>query len=67
MTDIVLAYDIGGTKTAVAVLTRAGEVLRQSAAPTRAGEGPDAVMQTVANLATTVLLSLIASVVSHLI
>lgn len=45
-----LAADIGGTKTSVA-LVRNGQVLQSLSAPTPAGEGPESVMAALADLA----------------
>ncbi|MFE5409465.1 ROK family protein [Microbacterium sp. NPDC056569] len=50
MTDVVLAVDIGGTKTAVALVDRAGTILDGLTAPTPALDGPEAVVRTVADL-----------------
>lgn len=55
MSEAVLAVDIGGTKTAVALVDRAGTILDTVLAPTPALEGPDAVIDTVRNLAATLL------------
>ncbi|GAA1229312.1 glucokinase [Microbacterium phyllosphaerae] len=49
--EVVLAVDIGGTKTAAALVDRDGALLRTETAPTRAAEGPVAVVSTVAGLA----------------
>lgn len=49
--EVVLAVDIGGTKTAAALVDRDGVLLRTETAPTRAAEGPAAVVSTVAGLA----------------
>ena len=51
MREVVLAVDIGGTKTAAALADRADALLRTTAAPTPASEGPAAVVATVAALA----------------
>ena len=50
-TEFVLAVDIGGTKTAAALVTRDGVPRHTLAAPSRAGEGPDAVVEAVRTLA----------------
>ncbi|MBK8833686.1 MAG: ROK family protein [Anaerolineae bacterium] len=42
MTDTVLAIDLGGTNFRVALMDRAGTVLRKDRQPTRIEEGPDA-------------------------
>ncbi|MEV7610455.1 ROK family protein [Microbacterium sp. NPDC089320] len=49
--ELVLAVDIGGTKTAAALVDRDGVLLRAETAPTRAAEGPAAVISTVEGLA----------------
>lgn len=49
--EAVLAVDIGGTKTAAALVDRDGSILASSLAATRADEGPDAVLSVIANLA----------------
>lgn len=49
--ELVLAVDIGGTKTAAALVDRDDVLLRTETAPTRAAEGPTAVVSTVADLA----------------
>ncbi len=51
MPEVVLAVDIGGTKTAVALAGRDDELLRTSVAPTPAAEGPDAIVANIATLA----------------
>ncbi|MGW9271008.1 ROK family protein [Microbacterium sp. NPDC055599] len=51
MGEVVLAVDIGGTKTAAAVADRSDVLLRTEVAPTPAAEGPAAVVATVAALA----------------
>jgi glucokinase len=51
MSDAVLAVDIGGTKTAVALVDRAGRVIDSARAATPALEGPGAVIDTVRRLA----------------
>lgn len=52
--EVVLAVDIGGTKTAVALVDAAGELLERAAAPTPSAEGPEAVVAGVAALAAAV-------------
>lgn len=49
--EVVLAVDIGGTKTSAALVDRDDVLLRTETAPTRAAEGPAAVVSTVAGLA----------------
>ncbi len=49
--EAVLAVDIGGTKTAAAIIDRDGAFLASSTAATRADEGPDAVVSVIADLA----------------
>lgn len=49
--EVVLAVDIGGTKTSAALADRDDVLLRTETAPTRAAEGPAAVVSTVAGLA----------------
>ncbi|MET8464864.1 ROK family protein, partial [Micromonospora zamorensis] len=44
MTTPVVGIDIGGTKTAVALVDRAGRVLERREAPTPARSGPEAVL-----------------------
>ena len=55
MTDVVLAIDIGGTKTAVALVGRAAGPVEAISAPTPALSGPLAIVETVAGLAATLL------------
>lgn len=55
MPAAVLAVDIGGTKTAVALVDRAGSIRDAVTDRTPAAEGPDAVVATVADLATVLL------------
>ncbi|MEU1358616.1 ROK family protein [Micromonospora zamorensis] len=55
MTTPVVGIDIGGTKTAVALVDRAGQVLERREAPTPARSGPGAVLDTAARLATDLL------------
>lgn len=49
--EAVLAVDIGGTKTAVALVDATGALLERAAAPTPAADGPEAVVAGVAALA----------------
>ncbi|WP_314425659.1 ROK family protein [uncultured Microbacterium sp.] len=49
--ELVLAVDIGGTKTSAALADRDDVLLRTETAPTRAAEGPAAVVSTVVGLA----------------
>lgn len=49
--EVVLAVDIGGTKTSAALVDRDDVLLRTETAPTRAADGPAAVVSTVAGLA----------------
>jgi len=51
MRETVIAVDIGGTKTVVALADRDAHVIDAVTAPTPAAEGPDAVIGTVARLA----------------
>lgn len=51
MTDAALAFDLGGTELRAAMVTRAGDMLSFLAVPTRATEGPDAVVQQMEALA----------------
>lgn len=53
--EVVLAVDIGGTKTAAALAARDDVLLRVESAPTPASEGPAAVVATVAALAARLL------------
>ncbi|MFS0853536.1 ROK family protein [Microbacterium sp. 179-I 3D4 NHS] len=55
MPEVVLAVDIGGTKTAVAVADRDDVLRRRVTAPTPASAGPQAVIDTVVSLARSVL------------
>lgn len=55
MTLAAVALDLGGTKTAGALITAAGEVLGQAAEPTPAQEGPAAVLATAASVSKTLL------------
>ncbi|MBQ0978729.1 ROK family protein [Micromonospora sp. M61] len=55
MTTPVVGIDIGGTKTAVALVDRAGRVLERREAPTPARSGPEAVLDVAARLATDLL------------
>jgi glucokinase len=45
MSDLVLALDVGGTKLAAGVVDRAGTVLSSLVVPSRADEGPDAMIR----------------------
>lgn len=58
-----LGIDIGGTKTAAAVVCADGRVLARAVAPTPAPEGPDAVLAGAAALARQVLAATAATVV----
>ncbi|GAA2164623.1 ROK family protein [Pedococcus bigeumensis] len=49
-TETVAAVDIGGTKTAAALVTRDGEVVARLEAPTPGGDGATAILQTAADL-----------------
>lgn len=51
MADVVLAVDIGGTKTAAALVDGHGAILAADAAPTPASAGPEAVVATTLALA----------------
>ncbi|GAA3909700.1 ROK family protein [Microbacterium invictum] len=51
MHEVVVAVDIGGTKTAVALTDRAARVLDTVVAPTPAGDGPDAIVAAIARMA----------------
>lgn len=53
--DVVLAVDIGGTKTACALVNRQGTIQERDSVATPAGEGPEAVIAAVARLARSVL------------
>lgn len=55
MSEAVLAVDIGGTKTAVALVTEGGELLGRAEAPTPALAGGPAVLDVVAELASGLL------------
>jgi len=55
MRELVLAVDIGGTKTAAALAGRDDVPQGTLVAPSRAGEGPDAVVETVRALAVRLL------------
>lgn len=48
--DVVAALDIGGTKTAAALVSRSGEVLARASAPTPGQAGATAIMETAAGL-----------------
>lgn len=51
MRDVVLAVDIGGTKTAAALVDRAGVLWDTASAPTPGRRGPTAILDTVVDLA----------------
>lgn len=51
MNQAVLAVDIGGTKTATALVGRGGEILAAASAPTPAQAGPEAIVAAVLELA----------------
>ncbi|MFC5926476.1 ROK family protein [Micromonospora vulcania] len=55
MTSPVLGIDIGGTKTAAALVDRGGQVLERREVPTPARSGPGAVLDAAAQLATDLL------------
>ncbi|MFG1656777.1 ROK family protein [Micromonospora chersina] len=55
MTAPVIGIDIGGTKTAAALVDRGGRVLRRREAPTPARSGPEAVLDAAARLAADLL------------
>lgn len=55
MTPPVIGIDIGGTKTAAALVDRAGRVLERREAPTPARSGPEAVLDAAARLAADLL------------
>ena len=55
MTEVVLAVDIGGTKTAVGLADRDDVLLDIAAAPTPALDGPEAVVRTIIDLAALLL------------
>lgn len=55
MSEAVLAVDIGGTKTAVALVDRAGHIIDSASAATPSLEGPGAVIDTVRRLAVALL------------
>ncbi|MFG2164944.1 ROK family protein [Micromonospora chersina] len=55
MTTPVIGIDIGGTKTAAALVDRAGRVLQRREAPTPARSGPEAVLAAAARLAADLL------------
>lgn len=48
--EVVAALDIGGTKTAAALVTRSGEVVARSSAPTPGRAGAAAILETAAGL-----------------
>ncbi|MFD4421196.1 ROK family protein [Agromyces sp. NPDC058484] len=53
MADVVLTYDVGGTKTAAALVDADHTILDTVVAPTPAADGPDAVIATIVDLAST--------------
>ncbi|WP_423494560.1 ROK family protein [Microbacterium esteraromaticum] len=55
MAEVVLAVDVGGTKTAAALAGRDDVPLATRVAPSRAADGPDAVIATITDLATSLL------------
>ncbi|MBN8204936.1 ROK family protein [Microbacterium esteraromaticum] len=55
MAEVVLAVDVGGTKTAAALAGRDDIPLATRVAPSRAADGPDAVIATITDLATSLL------------
>ncbi|WP_022884929.1 ROK family protein [Glaciibacter superstes] len=55
MTDLAVGIDIGGTKTAVGLVTRTGEVIARLDAPTPANEGGDSIVSAASSLAHTLL------------
>ena len=55
MTEVVLAVDIGGTKTAVGLADRDDALLDVATAPTPASDGPEAVVRTILDLAALLL------------
>lgn len=55
MTHAAVALDLGGTKTAGALITATGEILGQAAEPTPAQRGASAVMATAASVSRTLL------------
>lgn len=57
MEEVVLAVDIGGTKTAAALVGRDDVLRRRASAPTPASDGPEAVIATVVALARELLTS----------
>ena len=48
--EVVAAVDIGGTKTAAALVTRSGQLVARASAPTPGAAGADAILQTAADL-----------------
>lgn len=52
MNAVVAALDIGGTKTAAALVTPDGTIAAEATAPTPAGDGPQAVLDQAASLVT---------------
>ncbi|MCD2441248.1 ROK family protein [Agromyces sp. SYSU K20354] len=55
MVDVVLAFDVGGTKTAAALVDAEHTILDSVVAPTPAADGPEAVIATMVDLASTLL------------
>lgn len=54
---VTLGVDLGGTKIAAGLVTPGGVVTRQRSAPTPAAEGPEAILQTIVDLATSLTAS----------
>ncbi len=55
MSDVVLAADIGGTKTAVALTGPGARIVASASAPTPGGDGPQAIVAVLADLAARLL------------
>ncbi|GAA1757421.1 ROK family protein [Agromyces humatus] len=55
MVDVVVAVDVGGTKTAAALVDAEHTILDTATAPTPAADGPGAVIATIVDLASTLL------------
>ncbi|TCR85837.1 ROK family protein [Rhizobium sp. BK376] len=55
MTKVALAFDLGGTELRAALVNDAGDLLSFSAVPTRATDGPAAVIDQIEQLATAIL------------
>lgn len=51
MSEVLIGIDLGGTNVKTAVVSRAGEVLGKDSRPTRASEGPDVVIDMMAESA----------------